>query len=305
MTTTTIDLSPFLSLFKRPGADLWPRRAMGFASKGQVTVNDERDLEELIEASDRLDCFIQSHTAEDKARGLLYLVFIDLDCPGDLARAERLKGRVVGHIKKEFEVEPYVQFSGFKGYHVLVPMKTTQINPPSMAPEFLRFCQLRLSKGYCDPQLLGDVVRLMRILGTYNSKAIRAGMDGLVKVVQEWDGQELASGLLWEEFHLFKLEEELQRKKQKTAKFTAGPKEIRPQVSVLIERARQGVNLSHRQRLAITLEFLARGYGDEEILEIFSSLPDFDERKTRYYIEHARRAGYKPFTSQHLKEVLP
>ena len=162
----------------------------------------------------------------------------------------------------------------------------------------------RVSKGYCDPQLLGDVVRLVRLPHTFNSKAVRAGMNGLVTPIQEWDGRELDPGLLWEEFKLVRLEECLHRRKQKTAKPVAGPKEIRPQVSVLIERAGQGINLTHQQRLAILFELIAKGYSDDQILEVFSVLPDRNKRKTRYYIEHARRMGYKPFTSQHLKEVL-
>jgi len=304
----TIGLSPFLSLFERPGITVWPRRkAMGFVTKGQVVVNDPAELQELIEASDRLDCFIQTHTAEDRARGLLYLVFIDIDCPGNLTRAEKLKSRVVSRIKKEFEVKPYCQFSGFKGYHVIVPVKPTQINPPSLVSDFLRFCQLRLSKGYCDPQLLGDAVRLVRIPGTYNSKGVKAGMDGFVTPIQEWGGQELDPGLLWEEFKLAKLEERLHRqhRKQKTAKPTARAGGLRAEVSALIERARQGVSLTHRQRLAILFELIANGWTDDQILDVFLNQPDKKPAKIRYMINHARRMNYKPFTSENLEGVLP
>jgi len=306
----TISLSPFLSLFERPGIAVWPRKAMGFATKGQVVVNDSAELQELTEASDRLDCFIQTHTAEDRARGLLYLVFIDIDCPGDLARAEKVKDRVVIHIKKEYEVKPYCQFSGFKGYHVLVPTKPTQISPPSMAPEFLKFCQLELSKGYCDPQLLGDVVRLVRIPGTYNSKAIRAGMDGLVTPIQEWDGRELDPGLLWEEIRLFKLEEKLhhQRKRQKMIKPAArGAKQPRPCIMRALQHPLQE-GMGHLMRLAIAAEYLNMGKEPSEVAPLFENQSDYDYNKSLYYVEDAQKRGYKPFkckTIQSLGYCLP
>ena len=303
----TIGLSLLLSMFERPGITVWPRKAMALASKGQVTVNDSAKLQELIETSALLDCYLQSHTAEDRSKGLLYLVFIDIDCLGNLARAEKLKSRVVSHIKKEFEVKPYVQFSGFKGYHVIVPMKTTQINSPSMAPEFLKFCQLRLSKGYCDPQILGDVIRLVRIPHTYNSKAVRAGMDGLVTPIQEWDGRELDPGLLWEEFKLEKLEEELYKtekrgEKARPIKPNGELKQPRPCIVRALQHPLQEGN-GHLMRLAVAAEYLNLGWAPSEIAQLFQNQSDYSYEKSLYFVEDAQKRGYKPFKCKTIQSL--
>ena len=304
MSKNKIDLEPFLKLFDHPSITLFPRKAMGLASRGQKVVNNLEELYELVEASDRIDCFMQTHTVEDKAKGLLYLVFIDIDCPGDLKRAREVFRRVLHCLRAKYDISPYSQFSGAKGYHVLIPLEPITVNPPSLASDFLRFLQLKLSMGYCDPQLLGDVVRLVRLPNTYNSKAIKSDQDGLVKVIQEWDGKRLDTGLLWEEFTLKKLDEELSKEKKPRVKTAAKINGIRPQIFALIEKAKQGINLTHQQRLAVLFELIANGWEDDQILEVFEAQPDFDLNKTRYMIEHARRMGYKPFKTERLQEVF-
>jgi hypothetical protein len=305
MSNDKIDLEPFLKLFDHPGITLFPRKAMGLASRGQVVVNSLQELYQLIEASDRIDCFMQTHTVEDKAKGLLYLTFVDIDLPNALDRAKKVLHRILHYLRVKYGINPYAQFSGSKGYHILIPLEPITVNPPSLASDFLKFLQLKLSLGYCDPQLLGDVVRLCRLPNTYNSKAIKDDRDGLVRIVQEWDGRRLDTGLLWEEFTLKKLDEELSRKEKKPRVKTAAKiNGIRPQIFALIEKAKQGINLTHQQRLAVLFELIAIGWKDDQILEVFEAQPDFDLNKTRYMIEHARRMGYKPFKTERLQEVF-
>jgi len=305
MSNQKIDLEPFLRLFDHLGITLFPRKSMGLASKGQIVVNSLQDLYELVEASDRIDCFMQTHTVEDKAKGLLYLVFIDIDCPGDLKRAKEVFRRVLHYLRVKYGISPYAQFSGSKGYHILIPLEPITVNPPSLTGSFLKFLQLKLSMGYCDHALLGDSVRLCRLPNTFNSKAIKNDQDGLVRIVQEWDGKRLDTGLLWEEFTLKKLDEELSRKEKKPRVKTAAKiNGIRPQIFALIEKAKQGINLTHQQRLAVLFELIANGWEDDQILEVFEAQPDFDLNKTRYMIEHARRMGYKPFKTERLQEVF-
>ena len=296
-------LEPFLQLWDREGIVLWPRKAMGLFSHGQVLVKSREEFEEVIEESGGLDCFMQSHTEWDRSNGILYIIFIDIDFPGDLDRAKKVKDRVQLHISREYEVKPYIQFSGLKGYHILVPVKVTKL-PPAKYPEFLKFCQLKLSLGYCDRQLLGDIVRLVRIAGTFNSKAVERGMDGQVQMVQEWDGRELDLSLLWELFKLQKLSEK-RRKKTGVLKFAAkqGAK-IRPSVQALVERCTRGQSLSHKERLIILFEMINAGYSDQQIHEVFKNQPDYSEKTTQYFIDHARRRGYRPFTTQKVLEVL-
>jgi hypothetical protein len=297
-----INIDPFLSLFDHISILLWPRKAMTSKTKGQVLVSSKEELLKLIEEANALDCFLASHRTEDKARGFLYIVFIDIDFENDLSKARRITNRILHYLKIKYEIKrPYVQFSGSKGYHIIIPIEPI-LAPRDLASDFLKFMQLRLSMGYCDPQLLGDIVRLIRIPNTYNSKALARGEDGLVRIIQEWDGVRFDVGILKEEYELKKLEEEPEE--EKTKKHFIKMPSVRPQIKVLIERARQGINLTHRQRLAILFELINNGYSDEEILDIFKNLPDFDEKKTLYFIQHARKKGYKPFRAENIIKIL-
>jgi hypothetical protein len=296
-------LDRFLSLWDREGITVWPRKAMGLFTYGQRLVKSKKELEDLVEESGGLDCFMQTHTADDRTAGIMYLIFIDIDCPGNLRRAEKIKDRVSLHIAKEYGLKPCVHFSGFKGYHILTPVKVAKL-PPAKYPEFLKFCQLKLSLGYCDRQLLGDVVRLARIPGTYNSKAVEKGLEGQVHIIQEWNGKELDPGILWEEFKLHKLEEKLKGKTKTSITYAPEAGKIRPPVQALVETARQGANLSHDERLIILFEMIANGYTDSQIHEVFRFQPDYSERITQRFIDHARRRGYRPFKLQKILEAL-
>jgi len=309
MSDDKIDLEPFLKLFDHPGITLFPRKAMGLASKGQIVVNNLQDLYQLIEASDRIDCFMQTHTVEDKAKGLLYLTFIDIDLPNALDRAKKVLHRILHYLRVKYGISPHSQFSGAKGYHVLIPLEPITVNPPSLASGFLKFLQLKLSLGYCDPQLLGDIVRLVRLPNTFNSKAIKEGRDGLVRIVQEWDDKRLDTSLLWEEFRLKKLEEELSRKEKKprVKNVDFDRKDPRPCIAEALQHPLKEGN-GHLMRLAIAAEYLNMGWAPPEIAQLFQNQSDYSYEKSLYFVEDAQKRGYKPFkckTIQQLGYCLP
>lgn len=54
----------------------------------------------------------------------------------------------------------------------------------------------------------------------------------------------------------------------------------------LIAMIESGENVPHAGRFALTSFLYAIGMGRDEILRIFSTAPDFDEKKARYQIEH-------------------
>ncbi|UCG68445.1 MAG: DNA primase large subunit PriL [Thermoplasmata archaeon] len=59
-----------------------------------------------------------------------------------------------------------------------------------------------------------------------------------------------------------------------------------PCMRQLLAKVQAGENLPHSGRFALTAFFHALGMSSEEVLQLFSSSPDFDESKTRYQIEH-------------------
>ena len=59
-----------------------------------------------------------------------------------------------------------------------------------------------------------------------------------------------------------------------------------PCMRELMERARQGDNLSHHERFALATFLLNLGAEIDDVVQVFRNMPDFDEKRTRYQVEH-------------------
>jgi len=59
-----------------------------------------------------------------------------------------------------------------------------------------------------------------------------------------------------------------------------------PCIRLLLAKVQAGENLSHSGRFALTAFLHALGMSADEIMQLFSTSPDFDESKTRYQIDH-------------------
>jgi hypothetical protein len=142
----------------------------------------------------------------------------------------------------------------------------------------------------------------VRVPFTINTKALETSGKGYVRILQTWNGRYADLKKLLD---IFKLKKSLEKSmaSEKPSSFVY-KKQIRKEVLELINKAKEGVYLNHEQRLAIALELINNGYGDNDIIDIFRKQKDFDEQKTRYFIEHARKKGYKPFSHEKLKEIL-
>jgi len=284
---------------------LFPRKLMTNTTKGQVIIYDEDELVENVRRADFLDCYIQTHTADDRENGELRLVFIDIDDKAkNLDRAKKVTERILHYLQLTYNIKPYCQFSGNKGYHILIPIKTVWV-PNGLVKDYLAYLQTNLSKGYCDSSILGDVVKLWRLPHTFNSRGIRRGIDGEVNPIQDWDGTPFDSESLYNQFQLTKLEEGLRTKTQKN-ELTLSRQDyrLRREVNVLIERAKQGLNLTHSQRLAVLFEMINNKFSDRAIQEVFSHVPDYDKKVTQYHIDYARRGNYRPFRTETLKRIM-
>nr|QNO51207.1 hypothetical protein BAILMKME_00001 [Methanosarcinales archaeon ANME-1 ERB6] len=59
-----------------------------------------------------------------------------------------------------------------------------------------------------------------------------------------------------------------------------------PCISYVLSNLKEGVNVPHGARFAVTAFLLNIGLSEEEIIEIYRNSPDFDEERTRYQVEH-------------------
>ncbi|WP_406656549.1 DNA primase regulatory subunit PriL [Methanolobus sp. ZRKC2] len=70
-----------------------------------------------------------------------------------------------------------------------------------------------------------------------------------------------------------------------------------PCVTYAISQTQGGINLAHSMRFAMTSFLLTVGMSVDDILNLFTSSPDFDVEKARYQVEHiagASGTNYKP-----------
>jgi len=64
------------------------------------------------------------------------------------------------------------------------------------------------------------------------------------------------------------------------------PEALPPCISAIYKRALEGANLSHQERFTLATFLLNVGMDVDEVLDVFSRAPDYNERIARYQIEH-------------------
>ena len=76
-----------------------------------------------------------------------------------------------------------------------------------------------------------------------------------------------------------------------------------PCVLEILKKAKEGQNLVHTERLFIASYLLVLDYPVEKIVDVFSTLPDFDRDKTNYQVEHAKKKKYTPHQCSTLQSL--
>jgi DNA primase large subunit len=66
-----------------------------------------------------------------------------------------------------------------------------------------------------------------------------------------------------------------------------------PCIKFILNKATNGVNLTHSERLHIAFFYANTNHTVEETVDVFRTLPDFDEQLARYHVEFSRGIGGK------------
>ena len=74
-----------------------------------------------------------------------------------------------------------------------------------------------------------------------------------------------------------------------------------PCIKEILKKAQEGQNLIHTERLFILWVLNALEYPEEKIINVFSTLPDFDREKTAYQVKYAIKKSYTPYSCKSLK----
>jgi len=79
----------------------------------------------------------------------------------------------------------------------------------------------------------------------------------------------------------------LEEKKARFEESVRGPERTYPPcIREAMRLAREGMNIPHSQRFALTSFLLTIGWSVQEVVELFASSPDFDEKMATYQVEH-------------------
>jgi hypothetical protein len=288
----------------------------------RVFTTDPKDMFNLIDESVRLRrpayMSVQPYRAKDQPYAIEKL-FFDFDSDGDLDRAWSDVSKFSDHLIRFYGVRPLIVFSGCKGYHLYVFLRRPLAFEPEEAEaakqiylELQRVLLRGLTLETLDRQVLGDLKRLSRIPFSLNEKSgclcqpidlnRRFYMPSGLLGFQAFGLSEDRIKKVWES-----VEEEMLLKRLRLLRSkptNVRRRSIRPQVQHLIELAKRGVELDHIHRLIILFELLSIGCSDQEIHEVFASQKDYSPKETQYYIDHARKMGYKPFTSKRILEAI-
>jgi DNA primase large subunit len=76
-----------------------------------------------------------------------------------------------------------------------------------------------------------------------------------------------------------------------------------PCLKEILQKAQDGVNLTHNERLFLVFSLHALEYPVEKIVDIFSVLPDFNREKTLYQVNFALEKKYTPHKCDTLKSL--
>ena len=76
-----------------------------------------------------------------------------------------------------------------------------------------------------------------------------------------------------------------------------------PCVNEILKKIQEGQNLNHNERLFIVWFLLALEYPVEKVVDLFSTMPDFDREKTTYQVNFAKKKNYIPYKCLTLKSL--
>jgi hypothetical protein len=260
---------------------------------------------------------VQPYQARDQPFGLEKL-FFDFDCEENTEKAWKEAASFSEALIQYYKVLPFVTFSGNKGYHVYVFLSSTVPFSPSrlgIIKEVYGLVQEKILKGFkfetLDPAVLGDIKRLARVPFSVHEKT------GKVCCPVSLSHQFITPRSLeiYRDFGLNPsvlktVSDELETEKnwrkasprKKTPFKLKDSENIRPciknAVSLHMERGE-----GHLMRLAVAIEHLCMGASTDQIVELFRGQSDFNESKTRYFVEDALRKRYKPFKCRTIRSL--
>jgi len=260
-------------------------------------------------------CFlsVQPYRARDEVYGVdkLFFDFDSKENPPNLDKTWNETHHFVNTLKKFYSLTPLIVFSGRKGYHIYVWLRQVVEFRPSQeasAKEIYTLLQKKLLKGLkyetLDPEVLGDIKRLARVPYTIHEKSglicepitqNRQSLLVLPPALKGYRKHGIQEELFRKVTEEVKLEQKIEecRKRRRSSIRLPTDNHIRPCIIEALQTSLDG-KYGHLMRLAIAVECLNNGYTVDQVVALFQTQGDFDAKKTRAMVEHAKKRAYKP-----------
>jgi len=254
----------------------------------------------------RAPCFVsvQPYRERDRVFGLEKL-FFDFDSEEDPARAWS-EARMFAHkLWEYYSVMGLLVSSGRKGYHLYVWLKNT-VQIPIEGEEFIKtvyeLLQSKLLKGYrfetLDRNPLGDIKRLARLPYSIHEETgktcqpVNLNHEPVaVTSLEEYRRHGFDLFLVEKVCREVKARDKIRAPRLRSFKPSG---KVRPCIEAAVDSNLEG-GLGHSMRLAIACEYLNKGSSVEETARLFVGQPDYNQKRSIYFVGDAKAKGYKPF----------
>jgi hypothetical protein len=251
---------------------------------------------------------VQPYTLDNRP-ACIEKLFFEFDDAERVSRAWNAALNFSENLVKFYDVSPLILFSGKKGYHVLVWLQQpyhadTQEQLKAVYTELMRMILEGSSKQTFDLTVYGDIARLSRVPYSKHQKSGEL----CVPVTTDLEPYKLEPGFT-EELRRRGLSSKIvelavrnlskPKPKQRSRKWS---KDIRLCITEVL-KARSVHEPTQNMKVAAVAELSAKGWGRDQIVQAFSKMEGFDERKTAYQVDHVLRRGYSPFRCATIKKL--
>lgn len=292
------------------------------SSRDRLFITSAEELEDYVCICRRFNSpayiSVQPYKTRDQVLAVEKL-FFEFDCPEDPTRAWEDAKALATTLLKYYDAVPLVKFSGRKGYHVDVWLRepVTLDGLLDLGKTVYKCLQMKLLMGLklqtLDPNVIGDLKRLERVpYSTHEKTGLQCqpvDLDGQpVKPedcnIDEYRRNGLSSSLIKDVLSELQATRELEslRIQRQAHAPTVKSLAVRPCIEEALTKPLHGAS-GHKMRLAIAIEYLRAGLSVDEVVQLFQSQTDFNPEKTRYYVEHAKKKGYRPLKCQTIREL--
>jgi len=243
---------------------------------------------------------VQPYTPNNEV-AYLEKLFFDFDDPNSVHKAWEDALSFSESLVKFYDISPLILFSGRKGYHVYIWLQepyhaNTQKHLKAVYTETMHMILEGSSKRTFDSQVYGEIKRLSRVPYSKHQKTGEL----CVPVTNDLEPYKLEPGFT-EELRRRGLNSKIvelairnlskPKPRQRPHKWS---KDIRLCITEVL-KARSVHGPTQNMKVAAVAELNAKGWGRDQIIQAFSNMDGYDERKTAYQVDHVIRRGYSPF----------